>query len=642
VMKVALVGQPNCGKSTLFNRVSGYKAVVSNYPGTTIDFNTSRVGLEGEAFELVDIPGIYALSSSEKDELLTRNHLFNLYPDVIINIMDASLLGRSLELTLELLELRVPLVVCLNMMDEAERKGIQIDVEHLERELAVPVIPTVASQGQGVQELFMASIETSKKRKIGKSHPLSLDVEMRVAELAMCLGEAIPKKLGLPRRLIALKLLEEDEDLEEKIRGIRPELIPKLQDLRHALSQSHGRPSDMVLSSERHSLAMNLFEHVALVKPAEKKMFRDVVDRYLMHPLWGYLFLGMVLFVLFNFVFTFGSLVEQPLLGWFDRLTEYVAAHLTKGSLLFTLAHGIIQGLSGGIGIVLPYLIPFLFGLTLLEDIGYLPRVAFLMDALMHRIGLHGKAIIPFVLGYGCTVPALMGVKIMDSSRDRFLAGVLVNFIPCAARTTVIFALVAYYLGPNFAALLYIMNIVVIAVAGSLLSRLQPEVSPGMILEIPAYRLPSLQAIAHKIWYRLREFIVIAWPLLIAGSVILSLIEYFHFFETINRFLSPFTSGVLGLPERVSVTLIFGILRKELTVIMLVEALGTTDFASIMTQGQLMVFTIFTIFYIPCLASLAMLRKVIGPKGMLFALVFTTAVATILAVLCRIIFALFV
>ncbi len=640
MIRIALVGQPNCGKSTLFNRVAGYKTVVSNYPGTTVDFTLSRVSIDGKSFELVDLPAIYSLSSSEKHELFTRDYLLGLKADAIINILDSTILSRSLELTLELLELRVPLVICLNMMDETERKGIQIDIQHLRRELGVPIIPTIASRGQGVPELFRVAVETAEKGQLGKNFPFSLDVETAVTKLVSLLEEEISEGLGLPQRLLALKLLEGDDELEGRIRKESPGLISKIQRLRQELSQGHGRPTDVVLSSERHSLAMNLFEHVAQVRPATKKMLRDKVDRYLMHPFWGYVFLALTLFTLFNFIFKFGSIVEGPLLGWFDQLAAYLASHLDQESLFFTLLKGMIQGLSGGIGIVLPYLIPFLFGLSLLEDIGYLPRIAFLMDTVMHWIGLHGKAVVPFVLGYGCTVPAMMGVKILRSGHDRFITAVLVNFIPCAARTTIIFALVAFYLGPNLAFFLYILNLIIIAAAGNLLSRLQPEVSPGMILEIPSYRLPSLRAVVNKTWFRLREFIVIAWPMLIVGSIILSLLEYFQYFEIINRMFSPFTNGLLGLPEEVSITLIFGILRKELSIVMLVQAFGTSDFASVMTDVQIMVFTIFALFYIPCLATLAMLRSVIGNLGTLFAMVFTTVVATFMAVLFRIVFAL--
>jgi ferrous iron transport protein B len=380
---------------------------------------------------------------------------------------------------------------------------------------------------------------------------------------------------------------------------------------------------------------MNLFEHVAVVRARPKKTFRDYADRYLMHPFLGYVLLGLILLVFFSLVFIFGKYTETPLLAFFESLSAYVRVHLDQKGLLFTVLKGILEGFSGGIGIVLPYLIPFLLCLSLLEDIGYLPRAAFLMDSIMHRIGLHGKSIIPFVLGYGCNVPALMGVKILETTRDRYITAILSTFIPCAARTTIIFAIVAFYLGPVYAALLYLLNLVMIAVAGRILSRFMPEMTPGMILEIPSYKVPGARAVAKKIWFRLREFIVIAWPLLIVGSLILSLLEYLQLSEAVNLLLSPFTSGLLGLPKEVGITLIFGILRKELTVIMLVQALGTSDFASVMTQGQMFVFTVFTLFYVPCLATLGMLSSVIGKSGMIFSLFLNTAVGTGIALMSR-------
>jgi ferrous iron transport protein B len=634
-MRIALVGQPNCGKSALFNSVAGYKTIVSNFPGTTVGYVTSPVNLNGDGFTLVDLPGIYSVSTSESEEILARRYLINERPDLVINILDASVLSRSLELTLELLELKIPLVICLNMIDEAARKGVEIDVSHLSQDLGVPVIPTIANRGQGVPELFRSAVETAKSGNIGKIHFLSLDVERIISELADLLGVATATRLGVPQRFLAIKLLEEDEELEQAVGEINPGIMADVKRLRSMLSECHGRPSDMVVSSERHSLAMNLFEHVAKVKPRIAKPFRDQADKYLMHPYLGYAFLGAILFCFFWVVFSFGKHLEEPILALFQQFEAYLGAHLSKESLLFTVANGLIQGFSGGIGIVLPYLIPFLLGLSLLEDIGYLPRAAFLMDSIMHSIGLHGKSIIPFVLSYGCNVPAIMGVRIMERARDRFITAVLVTLIPCAARTTVIFALVAFYLGPLRALLLYVLNVVVIAGAGKLLSRYMPDVSPGMILEMPSYKLPRLSAVMRKIWFRLREFVLIAWPILIAGSVILSLLEYFQLAERINGMLSFFTSGLLGLPSPVGITLIFGILRKELTIIMLVQALGTSNFSSVMTGEQMMVFTVFSLFYIPCLATLGMLRSTIGNRGMLFTLLFNTAIGTLMALAIR-------
>jgi ferrous iron transport protein B len=637
-MRIALVGQPNCGKSSLFNSVAGYKTVASNFPGTTIEYTSSRVRIKGETFELVDLPGVYSLSTPEREELLTRNYLLRSRPDLVINILDSSVLSRSLELTIELLELKIPLVLCLNMIDEAGRKGIQIDLEHLSQDLGVPVVPTISTRGEGVPELFQVALETARNKKTGKTFYLSLDVEKAISELSSLIDNEAAPKLGITPRFLAIKLLEQDGEFEDVVIKSKPEIQHEMERLRRDISECHGRPSDMVISSERHSLAMNLFEHVAKVKPRGKKALRDQVDIYVMHPVIGYVVLGLILFAFFGLVFSFGKHIEEPLIGWFDALEKQLASHLHSESLFYMILTGIIHGFSGGVGIVLPYLIPFLLGLALLEDVGYLPRAAFLMDSIMHGIGLHGKSIIPFVLSYGCNVPSIMGVRILEKARDRFITAILVTFIPCAARTTIIFALVAFYLGPTYALLLYILNLVVIAGVGKGLSWMMPDVSPGMVLEIPSYKLPGPGAVLRKVWFRLREFVVIAWPILIVGSLILSLLEYLHLSEPLNNLLSLFIANVLGLPKEVGITLIFGILRKELSIIMLVQALGTTDFASVMTPEQMLVFTVFAMFYIPCLATLGMLRSTLGNRGMLFALLFNTAVGTVMALLFRLAF----
>jgi ferrous iron transport protein B len=638
-VRIALVGQPNCGKSTLFNSVSGYKAVVSNFPGTTIEFVSSKIRLNNREFELVDLPGIYSLSAPDTEEQLSRDYLFKNRPDAVINILDASVLSRSLELTLELLGTGIPMVVCLNMVDEARRKGIIIDADGLAAEIGVPVVPTVAVRGKGVPELFEKVLETGENLNAGAMLPLSLDVEKVIGELEPAASSAAAE-FGLPPRLLSVMLLEEDEQFTEAVKLKFPKLEHKSASLREKLSERHGRPADMVISSERHGLAMNLFELVARVKPSDHRMFREQIDRYVMGPYSGYVFLAAILLLFFFSVFSLGKHLEEPLLEWFDMLFAYLSGRLDATSLFFTVTNGLVQGFSGGIGIVLPYLVPFIIGLSLLEDIGYLPRAAFLMDSIMHKVGLHGKAIIPFVLSYGCNVPAIMAVKVMERRRDRFITAVLSTLIPCAARTTIIFALAAFYLGPMTAALLYVLNIMVIAVAGSILSRIMPEISPGMIMEIPAYRLPSLRSIASKLWFRLREFIVIAWPFLIAGSVVLSLLEYYKLSGIINGALAPFTTGLLGLPPEVGITLIFGILRKELTLIMLVQALGTSDFSAVMDQEQILVFTVFTLFYVPCLATLGMLRSVAGNAGMIFTLIVNTAIGTAAALCFRAFFVL--
>jgi ferrous iron transport protein B len=263
------------------------------------------------------------------------------------------------------------------------------------------------------------------------------------------------------------------------------------------------------------------------------------------------------------------------------------------------------------VAIVLPYLLPFLVCLAVLEDLGYLSRVGYLMDALMHWLGLHGTATLPVLLGYGCSVPAVMATRILSSRRDRFIAAFLAVLVPCSARMTVIMALVGVYLGAYYALGIYVLNLLVVVLAGHILALIWPEISPGMLMEVPAFRVPAPKVVMMKTWWRLREFVVVAFPLLVAGSAILSLIEFYGWQQFINAALSPLTA-LLGLPRAVGLTLIFGVLRKELSLLMLMQALGTTNVASVMSVAQILIFTLFVTFYIPCMATLAAMFRELG------------------------------
>jgi len=636
-MKIVLMGQPNSGKSTIFNHVAGYKAVTSNFPGKTVEYTSSKVNLFGEIFEIVDLPGTYSLTSFDLAELEARKYLLRNSVDIVINVIDASLLSRSLELTLQLLELKLPMVICLNMIDEAERKGIKIDVEKLSKILGVPVMPTIALKGNGVKELFSIAYKMGEKKKIGKTLNFSKDVEEVIAQLSTQIKEKqVNREFNVPKRFLALKYLENDSYFMENFEKRDKDIFKDIIHFQNKLSETHNRPSDVVISSERHSLSMNIFEEVALVTRPQIKLI-DRLDNTLMHPYFGYIFLIGILYLFFNAVFTVGRLIEEPLLEYFYKIIPLIEIRMGSETLSFSIISGIIQGLAGGIAIVLPYLFPFLFGLAILEDLGYLPRIAFLLDAFLHKIGLHGKSIIPFILGYGCTVPAIMATRILESGRDRFIASVLATMIPCAARMTIIFALVAFYISPQAALAIYILNIIVIIISGKILSRLLPEVTPGMILEIPSYHIPSIKVALAKTWLRMKEFIFIAWPLLIVGSTILSLLQYYKADMLINNFFSPLTS-LLGLPLVVGTTLIFGILRKELSMLMLIQAIGTTDVIAVMSTTQIMTFTIFIIFYVPCVATIAVLWKEIGSKRTLFTIAFTSILAIILASITRFVY----
>ena len=552
-MRFALIGQPNCGKSTLFNQVAGYKAETGNFAGTTVKYTESKVRVAGEVVQVVDLPGAYSLEAANPAEREASNYLRSNDVDVIINVVDASRLALGLELTFELLSLNKPVVLALNMMDEADRLGLRIDGRGLGSELDIPVLPLVASKGRGVKGLFLQALKTGQSGKV-----------------------------------------------------------------------KHKEPDPSV---QRYKLAQGLVQKY--VEQGERRVSRrDRLDDVLLHPVWGYVILLLILYLFFEAVYGIGQLIEPPLLALFDTLTKGILVPFGVEGLIPEIILGVMQGIAAGIAIVLPYLLPFLFGLGVLEDIGYLPRVAFLMDALMHRIGLHGKAIVPFILGYGCNVPAVMSTRMMEEPRDRYLAAALATLVPCAARLAVVFGLVAFYLGPMAAFALYLFNLLIIALTGRILRGLMPEDTPGLILEMPAYRIPTLKNVIGKAWFRVREFVVEAWPLLIVGSGILAALNHFGAATYFNWLVRPVTWS-LGLPSEVGVPLIFGILRKELSLVMLGQALGTVNFDTALSVPQMVTYATFVMFYLPCLATMAVLRRELGTRAMLVIAALTVVVAQI-------------
>jgi ferrous iron transport protein B len=630
---IALIGQPNCGKSTIFNHVVGYRSETANFPGSTVAVAQGHVRLNGCIAQLMDVPGIYSLTSNNPAEAAAKQFLLDSPVDLIINVVDAALLSRGLELTLELRELGIPMLVCLNMVDDAQRKGISISAGRLSQQLGLPVFDTVAPRGQGIREMFAYA----KNCKRGTSPhwsqwTWSRDVEDAVLRIESALA-VDPTKSALPSRFIAVKLLEGDSQVTSLV---EPAIRSFSEDVRQRIEQHRGRSAESVIMAERHDEAMRTFEAVATVGRPHADI-RTVIDSVLTHPLWGYVFLIGIFVGLFWGVFGFGAALERALQPAFAAGSGRISAWLGQGTLAEVLVRGLWDGFAGGATIVLPYLVPFLFGLAFLEDAGYLPRVAYLMDGLLHRIGLHGTSVLPFILGYGCSVPACMATRILPSRRDRFIASVLATLVPCSARSNVIFALVAFYLGPGWALGVFCFNAIVVVLSGWILTRIWPEVTPGMVLEVPRYQIPSLKVMARKVWFRLREFVVLSWPLLIGGSVLLGMAEHWHWDHAINLALSPLT-GLLGLPVAVGTTLVFGLLRKELSMIMLVQALGTTTINHAMTASQILVFTIFITFYIPCLATIATLVKEIGRKMTALAIAYSFVIATTLAVATRMLF----
>ncbi len=635
--EVIFLGQPNCGKSTLFNALAGLKAETSNFPGTTVKHTHSEVNFYGKLLNIIDLPGTYSLNPSDEGENVALTHLFVEKPDLIINIIDASLLSRSLELTLELIELEYPMVVALNMMDLAEKKGVEIDPKKLERLLGIPVVPVIATHGRGVKELIDAVFDILDKGKQASHLDWSKDVEEKIEELSNILPEDFP--IVANKKFTAVKMIEAGQlTFDDMLEKINPDLKRSLGNIRADLEKKHNAPAYEVIAAERHHLAFKLSEECSQVLRGRRQNWIDKVDDILMHPLLGYMILLAVFFVFFFVIFKIGNPLEEILLNPIDHLRESLSGALGK-TISFFILDGLIQGIGGGIGIVLPYFVPLLFMMSILEDVGYLSRASFLMDTFMHRIGLHGKSVSPFILGFGCNVPAIMSTRTLESRRDKILTSLLIPFIPCSARTTIILALVAFYLGPLWALCFYVGNILLVGILGRVISFFLKSPSPGLILEIPSLKVPSLKNIMRKTYVQLVSFIKFAWPVLIVGSVILGLMQFFKLDGVVNFILSPFVESVMGLPQELGVTLVFGFLRKELSLVMMLQALGVSyqDVLTVITKDQLVIFTVFISFFIPCLSTVAILWKEIGRKFAFLSMGLNILVAIILSFIVRLI-----
>ncbi len=633
-LRIALAGNANVGKSVIFNQLTGLNQVVGNWPGKTVERAEGTLFFKGYTIRIIDLPGIYSLSAFSMEEIVSRDYVAVEKPDIIINVVDASALERNLYFTLQLLELEAPIIIDLNQVDFAAKKGVRIDVEKLSEALGVPVVPTVAITGSGMNELLSTVVAVASGERELK--PLKARYGKEIEKRVQAIEKLVSAKLlqlctVYPARWIAIKLLERDTDVAGKLKNYEngKEVLDYAEKLAIELEKIHGEPSPVVIASERYGLANKIAKEVTAIEAPPRISLEQKLDAITTHKILGYPILTGVVVSMFALIFIGGNFLSAGLEFLFENLSLYVESVLSSflpRIVVDLINNGILAGIVGGITIALPYIVPFYIILALLEDSGYLPRAAFLMDNLMHKIGLHGKAFIPLMLGYGCSVPACIGCRIMETERERFLAGFVVVLIPCAARTVVILGLVGRFIGLHAALALYAFDLVLVFVLGRIAFKVLPGEPVGLIMEMPPYRKPLAKNIFVKTWSRTKGFIYIAFPIIIAGSVAIEALALSGFMSYIVEAANPLIGGWLGLPPETGIPLIFGILRKELTLILLSELIPLESLTAI----QMIVFSLVTMIYIPCIATIAACAREFGWRKALAIAVIDVALALFL------------
>jgi ferrous iron transport protein B len=553
MMHILLVGNPNVGKSALFSRLTGTHIIASNYPGTTVGFTKGYLKLGEERAELIDVPGTYTLEPSSRAEEVAVQMLKD--GDLIINIVDATNLERNLNLTLQLLERRIPMIVALNMWDDTRHRGVKVDVAKLEELLGVPIVPTVGVTGQGVREL------------VGR---LS---EARVPENARIYSS----------------------------------------------------------SDERWARVGDIVSHVQSLSHRHHTWYESLEDAT-SHPVGGIVIALLVLFGTFWFVRFIGEGIigyaASPLFGqlWTPVLMKLSLAlggggfwhniligKLIGGQIDYYQSFGLLStGLYIPLAAVLPYIIAFYLALGILEDVGYLPRLAVLMDTVMHRLGLHGYAIIPTILAFGCNVPGIMATRILESRKQRFIAATLISIgVPCAALQAMIMGVVGHK-GLEYVAMVYGSLFISWVITGLILNRAVKGFNPELLVEIPPYRLPPWRVIGEKLWLRVSGFIKEALPIILGTVLVVNILYTLGVFDALGNIVAPVLTGLWGLPKETIAALLVGFLRKD-------AAMGMLGSLAL-TAKQLVISSTVLAMFFPCVASFVILARELGARDLLKAI----------------------
>ena len=632
-MIFALAGNQNCGKTTLFNALTGSNQHVGNFPGVTVDQKSGEV--KGcKDCSVVDLPGIYSLRTYTQEEIVTRDFILNQKPDGIINIVDATNIERNLYLTLQLLTLRVPMVLALNMMDEVRANGGTVDVQKLSEDLGIPVVPITAAKGEGVSELMDRAVETAKNRVLPKVYDFcAADSPVhRCVHAVVHLIEDHAERLGLPTRFCATKLIEGDEAMADRL-----ELDQNERELlEHCVVQmetENGLDRNASLADMRYSFIEKVTAD-AVVKCQESrehkrsvKLDRVLTGKYTALPV----FFGIMLLIFYLTFNVIGQGLSDLLAAGIDYVTAGVDGALTAYGINPVVHSLIIDGIFAGVGSVLsflPIIVTLFFFLSILEDTGYMARVAFVMDKLLRKIGLSGRSIVPMLIGFGCSVPAIMATRTVSSDRDRKMTILLTPYMSCSAKIPIYGFFTAAFFTEHKALVmisLYVLGMAVGVLAALVMKNTAFKGKPvPFVMELPNYRLPSAKSVGLLLWEKAKDFLQRAFTVIFLATVV---IWFLQSFDTRLNVVTDSADSLLALigqwlavlfkplgfgDWRCATALISGFIAKESVVSTLEVLLGGAAITSLFTVRSAVSFLVFTLLYTPCVAAVATIRRELG------------------------------
>ena len=617
-MTIALAGQPNVGKSTVFNLLTGLNQHVGNWAGKTVDLKSGGFMIADTSFTIVDLPGTYSLTASSEEERIARDFIIKEHPDLTIVVVDAANLERSLYLLAEMLLLPIPVILALNMMDVAGQEGIQVEPKVLESALGIPVAAMSASHNQGLDALLMTIREFMEGRLYFNPRKPTVSAEHRgiMVEIENQIASYVPD--GFPVNWVALKLLEGDEELAKLMAGRVPS---QNWDKVAALLYQH---EDAVLdiAGERYEWIARMVRAAVVQPKLTRGSLTSRIDQVLTHPIFGTAILGLVLGGVFGITYSVGTPLQSWLGNWVRFLAEYLRMQLSFAPAW--VPNLIADGILGGVGLVLtflPILAIFYAVMGLLEDTGYMARIAYLTDRWMHRLGLHGKSFLPILLGFGCNVPAVFGTRIIESRRSRLLTILLIPLIPCTARMAVVTILTPLFFGSNAGLIAWGLvagNMLLLMLLGLGLHNLVlKNEHVAFIMELPLYHVPNVKTIGIYVWQNLLGFLEKAGTIILAGSLVVWGLSYFptgnvmtSYLSYAGKLLEPI-GKLMGLPWPVLLALITSIVAKENTIATLGILYGDLVKALpvLITAPAALALLAFQMLFIPCLGTISAIRQ---------------------------------